>query len=185
MLIVVSPLYEFARSHHPHTLLRMVAFNLISLKVITLESSPRLPHLSVVCLLNPFIPSHLTNICSVGGSITLKSNDPFTAPNIDPGYFTSPYDLLAMREAIKAAQRFVAAPAFSDYIVSPAGGLESVKTDEEYEKYIREQTHSADHLVGTCAMSAKGAKTGVVDPDLKVKGIPGLRIVDASVMVGA
>lgn len=56
-------------------------------------------------------------------------------------------------------------------------------TNEEVEAAIRGVVASNVHPVGTAAMSRKGAEWGVVDPDLKVKGVEGLRVVDASVMV--
>lgn len=91
-----------------------------------------------------------------------------------------------MRVAIRAAARFVSSPAFSGYIVAPFGGLAnfSLSSDEALDAYIRENTGTSAHPVGTAAMSARNAEYGVVDPDLKVKGVEGLRVVDASVLVG-
>ncbi|KAG6890055.1 hypothetical protein C0995_012513 [Termitomyces sp. Mi166 len=97
-------------------------------------------------------------------------------------YLTSEFDIFAMREAVKGASRFLAAPAWKDYVIGPAGGLANATTDELLDGYIRQNTGSPAHPVGTAAMSAKNASFGVVDPDLQVKGVSGLRIVDASVM---
>lgn len=89
-----------------------------------------------------------------------------------------------MREAVKAAKRFVSAPAFQNYIVEPLGSLATADTDEEIEEYVRSNSGTTAHPVGTASMSPKGAQWGVVDPDLKMKGgIKGVRIVDASVFV--
>ncbi|KAG6838311.1 hypothetical protein H0H93_007031, partial [Arthromyces matolae] len=85
-------------------------------------------------------------------------------------------------EAIKAAMRFVAAPAWKDYIISPDLGLQNVTTDAELDQLVLQWADVDLHGVGTASMSAKGAKHGVVDPDLRVKGCLGLRVVDASVM---
>jgi choline dehydrogenase-like flavoprotein len=63
-----------------------------------------------------------------------------------------------------------------------ASNLENV-TNEELDEYLRNRTGSAFHPVGTAAMSARNARYGVVDPDLLVKGMRGLRIIDASVLV--
>jgi choline dehydrogenase-like flavoprotein len=84
-----------------------------------------------------------------------------------------------MREAVKSVQRFVAARAWSGYILeSQINGT----TDAELDEYIRSGSSSEYHPVGTAAMSPKGAGYGVVDPDLLVKGLMGLRIADASVI---
>jgi choline dehydrogenase len=87
-----------------------------------------------------------------------------------------------MREALKSALRFAAAPAWSNYIIS-AVGVNSTSTDAELDDYIRENAGSIFHPVGTASMSPKKATWGVVDPDLRVKGLSGLRIVDLSVAV--
>lgn len=85
-----------------------------------------------------------------------------------------------MREGIRSARRFAAAPAWADYIVAPTN---NATTDAELDAFIRGSASSFFHPVGTARMSARGAGYGVVDPDLKVKGVRGLRIVDASVLV--
>jgi choline dehydrogenase-like flavoprotein len=56
-------------------------------------------------------------------------------------------------------------------------------TDEEIDQVIREIAVTAWHPISTAAMSPKGASWGVVDPDLRVKGVSGLRVIDASIMV--
>lgn len=61
--------------------------------------------------------------------------------------------------------------------------MNTANTDEELNEYIRQNAVSFFHPVATAAMSPVGADWGVVDPDLKVKGVAGLRIVDASVAV--
>lgn len=113
----------------------------------------------------------------------MKSADPLDPPLINPALLDSEFDRFAMREAIKSARRFLAAPAWKDYVIGPAGALADATTDELLDEYIRNSTFSTDHPVGTASMSAKEASYGVVDPDLQVKGISGLRIVDASIMV--
>jgi choline dehydrogenase-like flavoprotein len=119
----------------------------------------------------------------LGGSITLASNNPFEAPNIDPGLLNSEFDVFTMRQAVRSAQRFLSAKAWADYVLAPFGDLANVTSDAELDKYIRANTATIFHPVGTAAMSPKGAKWGVVDPDLRVKGTMGLRVVDASVLV--
>ncbi|KIJ49389.1 GMC oxidoreductase [Sphaerobolus stellatus SS14] len=115
------------------------------------------------------------------GSVALSSNNPFDMPLIDTAVLTSDFDLFAVREGIRRAQRFVTAPVWKSYIVGLSGGLQNVTTDAELDDYIRNNTSTAWHLAGTSAMSAPGATYGVVNPDLRVKGVNGLRIVDASI----
>ncbi|KAJ7841202.1 aryl-alcohol-oxidase from pleurotus Eryingii [Mycena olivaceomarginata] len=103
------------------------------------------------------------------GSIILNSSNPFDSPLINPRYLTSDFDLFVLRNALKRAQRFVTAPVWKDYILAPT--------------FIRNNAGTISHLVGSAAMSARGARYGVVDPDLIVKGATRLSIIDASVLV--
>ncbi|KAF7376528.1 GMC oxidoreductase [Mycena sanguinolenta] len=114
------------------------------------------------------------------GSVTLQGNDSLSAPLIDPNLLGSEVDLLIMREALKSALRFVTAPAWQDFVISPFG-LNSTDSDEELDDFIRENAGAVYHPSGTAKMSPKGATWGVVDPDLSVKGLSGLRVVDLSV----
>ncbi|KAF8585897.1 GMC oxidoreductase [Ramaria rubella] len=116
------------------------------------------------------------------GSVKLASSDPFTPPLIDPGLFGTQFDMFAARAAIRSAQRFLTAPAWRSYVLQPFGGLANLTTDDELDDYIRQNGGSTFHMVGSAAMSARDAEYGVVDPDLLVKGVTGLRVVDASVM---
>ncbi|KAJ7654799.1 pyranose dehydrogenase [Mycena rosella] len=117
------------------------------------------------------------------GSVTLNSSNPFDAPIIDPAIFTSDFDVFAARTAILKTQEFLSAPAWRGYIVGPAEPLASaLLSDAALDEYIRNTSISAQHPVGSAAMTAKSAGWGVVDPDLRVKGATGLRIVDASVI---
>ncbi|EDR09885.1 uncharacterized protein LACBIDRAFT_318175 [Laccaria bicolor S238N-H82] len=115
------------------------------------------------------------------GSVTLASADPFAHPLIDPNYLTTPFDIFAMRETVRAVKRFAAAEAWKDYIIAPFGNFSS-DVDADLDAYIRDQASTVYHMVGTASMSPRGAEWGVVDPDLKVKGAEGIRIVDASVL---
>lgn len=89
-----------------------------------------------------------------------------------------------MREAIKSSMRFLSAPAWKGYVLAPLDpGLAGATTDALLDVYIRNQTGTSAHAVGTASMSAYDADDGVVNPDLKLKKADGLRIVDASVLV--
>ncbi|KAF8159226.1 aryl-alcohol oxidase-like protein [Crassisporium funariophilum] len=113
------------------------------------------------------------------GSVTINSTNPFDPPLINPNFLTTDFDIFAMREAIRSARRFIAAPVWSNYTISR---VSNATTDAELDVYIRSGASTIFHPVGTAGMSPKGAGYGVVDPDLRVKGVVGLRIVDASVL---
>ncbi|KAJ7039330.1 alcohol oxidase [Mycena alexandri] len=116
------------------------------------------------------------------GSIKLNASDPSGPPLIDPGLLRSDFDVLAMREGIKMAKKFVTAPVWKGYILEETPALANATTDAALEAFIRNTAGTSSHLVGSAGMSARDADYGVVDPDLRLKGASGLRIVDASVL---
>lgn len=125
-----------------------------------------------------------------GGSITLNTSNPFDPPLIDPAYLTTAFDVFTMRAALKAAVRFLGAPAWEGYILQPFGSLAGINVTSESEsdvalldEYIRNGSGTSAHPVGTASMSAADAEGGVVDAELRLKHADGLRIVDASVFV--
>jgi choline dehydrogenase len=93
------------------------------------------------------------------------------------------FDLFAMGEAITAAREFVKAKTWDGYVIRELEDLAAVRTDAELKAYIQANAGTIYHPVGTASMSPKSAHFGVVDPDLVAKGISGLRISDASVLV--
>ncbi|KAF8997625.1 aryl-alcohol oxidase-like protein [Cyathus striatus] len=113
------------------------------------------------------------------GTVTVNTTDPLAHPLINPNFLTTDIDIAIMRQAVLSARRFVAAPAWQGYIIAP---VNNATTDDELNMFIRNNTSSFFHPVGTAAMSPRGARFGVVDPDLRVKGAARLRIVDASVL---
>ncbi|KAJ6506629.1 glucose-methanol-choline oxidoreductase, partial [Mycena sanguinolenta] len=114
------------------------------------------------------------------GSISLASNDPLAAPLINPKLLDTEIDRVTMREAFRAARKFVTGPGFKDYIARELSA-EVPDTDEAIDAYLRATTAVVYYPTGTSKMSAKEAKDGVVNPDLLVKGAVDLRIVNASV----
>ncbi|KAL0946176.1 hypothetical protein HGRIS_012438 [Hohenbuehelia grisea] len=160
------------------------------------SAGPHTPHIELFTSPGfPGAPPPVGNFFSVGmavvspqsrGALSWNSSNPFDPPLIDPGLLNSKFDLFAMRAAVRKARRFVAAPAWSGYILQPFGALANVSseatTDDELDTYIRGTAATSCHAVGTAAMSARNARFGVVDPDLRVKGVRGLRVADASVM---
>ncbi|KAJ7609919.1 alcohol oxidase [Roridomyces roridus] len=117
------------------------------------------------------------------GSVLINSTDPFSAPLIDPGLLSNDFDALAMAEGLQLLLKFVGAPNWKEnrYLGAPSVDIASM-TPDEVVAYVRGASGPGYHLVGTLGMSPQGAPYGCVDPDLKVKGFAGLRVVDASVL---
>ncbi|KAJ7136692.1 hypothetical protein C8R44DRAFT_828533 [Mycena epipterygia] len=115
------------------------------------------------------------------GSVTINSSDPFAPPLIDPNFLSSEFDLLALQDSVAIANRFVSAPVWTGYLGAPTVDLAAM-SPAELQATIRENTGQSFHFVGSAGMSARDAPYGVVDPDLLVKGVTGLSIIDASVL---
>jgi len=113
------------------------------------------------------------------GTVKLRSTDPFDSPLIDPNFLGTDFDIETMVAAIKLAKRFVTAQALQGFVGAP---WIPVNTDEEIIQYARDHSSTVFHAVGTVAMTRRGAPWGVLDPDLRVKGTEGLRVVDASAL---
>ncbi len=114
------------------------------------------------------------------GRVALRSPDPAAAPRIALNLFSDPDDLRGMRAGLRAARALYATPPLADLVKAetlPGDGLHS---DDELDAAIRELGGITHHPVGTCAMGL--GPDAVVDPELRVHGVPGLRVVDASVM---
>lgn len=115
------------------------------------------------------------------GSLQIAGPDPAAAPRIDPGYFSAPGDLRILRDGMRLAARIAANPALARHAEGPlAPGPEALGSDAALEDWLRGHANTVFHPVGTCRM---GTDTGaVVDPALRVRGVEGLRVADASVM---
>ena len=114
------------------------------------------------------------------GEIRLGSADPFATPLIDPNYLAADVDRRTMRESLKMVREIVAQKPL-DYFRGPEfmPGAK-VKTDDEIDAWIRQFAETIYHPVGTCRMGIDAK--AVVDPQLRVNGVEGLRVIDASVM---
>jgi choline dehydrogenase-like flavoprotein len=122
-----------------------------------------------VCLLRP----------ESRGSVSLATSDPKRPPRIDPNFLGEEADLEAMVAGFKTTRRLMETPALralqkKDMFTS------NVKTDDDIRAILRERVDTVYHPVGTCKMGTDAM--AVVDPTLKVHGLQGLRVVDASIM---
>jgi choline dehydrogenase len=114
------------------------------------------------------------------GVVALRSADPLAPPRITTNYLTVPSDVKTMVAGIKALRRVFQQDAFRPLVSEeylPGGGLQS---DDALESYTRQRGGTIFHPSGTCRMGSDD--DSVVDPQLRVRGVAGLRVIDASVM---
>jgi choline dehydrogenase-like flavoprotein len=123
-----------------------------------------------VCLLRPKSRGH----------VTLRSADPTAAPLIDPNFLGEIEDLEAMVAGYKTTRRLMETPALRA-LQQKDMFTAHVKTDDDIRAILRARVDTVYHPIGTCKMGT-GDDMAVVDPKLKVHGVAGLRVVDASVM---
>jgi choline dehydrogenase-like flavoprotein len=117
------------------------------------------------------------------GTVTLASADPFAKPVIDPRYLSDPEgrDRAAMMTGLRMTADIAKAPAMREVLGRVARPLDVEDTREEtLEEALRSCSQTLYHPVGTCRMG--NDEGSVVDPDLRVRGVEGLRVADASVM---
>jgi len=114
------------------------------------------------------------------GEIRLKSADPEAHPAIVPRYLTRDYDLRLMLECVKLSLEIFAQPAFAPYLGEPLHLSSATPSNSELLELVRRKAETVYHPVGTCRMGEDAM--AVVDAALGVRGIAGLRVVDASVM---
>jgi len=115
------------------------------------------------------------------GSVNIRSTDPLQAPQIISNYLTESYDAKVLVEGLKQLRDIYQQPAFRDLITSEEYMPGNVsKTDAELESFARNKGGTVYHPVGTCRMGADAGS--VVDSELRVRGVSGLRVIDASVM---
>jgi choline dehydrogenase len=114
------------------------------------------------------------------GWIQLTSADPTAPLLIDPNYLSEEADLRALVEAVRICRELGAARAFDDWRVREVIPGHDVKSAAEVRAYIRKVVNTYFHPVGTCRMGLDCE--AVVDPELRVQGVSGLRVADASIM---
>ncbi|MEL6616409.1 MAG: GMC oxidoreductase, partial [Bacteroidota bacterium] len=114
------------------------------------------------------------------GSLALRSAKPTEHPRIDPRYFSEPEDLAALVAGVRMAREIVAQKAYSPFRGQALDAMADAQTDTEIERVIRHSAETLYHPVGTCRMGPDA--DSVVDLSLRVRGVDGLRVADASIM---
>jgi choline dehydrogenase-like flavoprotein len=115
------------------------------------------------------------------GTLRLASADPGAAPLIDPNFFGERADMDLLMRGFKQLRQILKQPALADFGGQEVPDLAAAQTDAQIEAYIRRNSDTEYHPVGSCRMGPD-PRQDVVDAQLRVHGIAGLRVVDASIM---
>jgi choline dehydrogenase len=116
------------------------------------------------------------------GWVRIRSDNPNTHPAIQANYLTAAEDQRAIVAGIKIARRIAEMPAMRPYTAGEYKPGPEVRSDDEILDFVRMTGGTIYHPVGTCKMGAATDRLAVVDTDLRVHGIAGLRVIDASIM---
>ncbi|ARP75236.1 GMC family oxidoreductase [Bordetella genomosp. 6] len=114
------------------------------------------------------------------GQVSLKSADPLEAPRIQPNYFSAQEDRDTMVAGLRLTRRLTRSRPLAAYIAEEYHPGPRMETEEDMVRFVRESGTTIFHPVGTCRMG--GDEASVVDPSLRVRGVQGLRVADASIM---
>lgn len=114
------------------------------------------------------------------GILRLVSADPAAAPRCDPNVLAEPYDVEALVDAVEICREIGASAAFDEWRYAEVAPGPAARTRDHLRAYVRRAVGSYHHQVGTCRMGVDD--DAVVTPDLRVRGVAGLRVADASVM---
>ncbi|MGK5678356.1 GMC family oxidoreductase [Actinoplanes sp. URMC 104] len=117
------------------------------------------------------------------GRLTLAGADPAAKPLLDFRYFTDPggHDERTIVDGLRLAREVAATEPFASWIAREIAPGPALRSDEELSAYGRAAHHTVYHPAGTCRMGAPGDPAAVVDPELRLRGVPNVRIADASV----
>ena len=115
------------------------------------------------------------------GSVTLRSDDPKAAPKILFNYMSHPNDWRDFRQCIRLTREIFGQKAFAKFAGKEIQPGADLQTDDELDSFIKEHVESAYHPCGTCKMGAIDDPMAVVDPETRVIGVKGLRVVDSSI----
>ncbi|MET3528092.1 choline dehydrogenase [Phenylobacterium koreense] len=116
------------------------------------------------------------------GRVGLRSADPQDDPAIFANYLSTEEDRRALREGVRMMREVAAQAALAPYRGEELFPGKDVETDEQLDAWIQGHAETIYHPVGTCKMGGAGDEMAVVDGELKVRGVAGLRVIDASVM---
>jgi len=116
------------------------------------------------------------------GWLLAKSADPFEAPEIQPNYLADEMDRQVLLGGMRLARELLQTPEMMAYYDREEFPGKDAQTDDELLAFAKERGTTTFHLMGTCRMAPQTDPTAVVDDELRVYGMDGLRIADASIM---
>jgi len=116
------------------------------------------------------------------GEVRLASSDPRIAPRVNPNILADPEDSAPLLRGLDLVRRLCDTPAFAPYKATEVRPGRGARSETELKAYLRDATATVHHPVGSCRMGIDAM--AVVDPDLKVRGVSSLRVVDAAVFPG-
>jgi len=114
------------------------------------------------------------------GTVKLRSSRPEDKPIVDPNFIAEPDDLRVSAEGVKISREIMNQPAFAKYVRQEHFPGKDVRTQADFENYARQYGRTSYHPTGTCKMGVD--EMAVVDPQLRVRGLEGIRICDSSIM---
>ncbi len=131
---------------------------------------------------NAITPSVCNLRPSSRGTVSLKTADPLDAPAIAPNYLSTQEDLEVAVAGLKYTRRIMAAPSLAPYNPVELAPGPAITSDEDLQRAAGDLGTTIFHPVGTCKMGPAHDDAAVVDDELRVHGIAGLRVIDASIM---
>jgi choline dehydrogenase-like flavoprotein len=116
------------------------------------------------------------------GYVRAKSADPFTPPIIQPNYLAAESDRRVLLAGMKIARKLISSPPLQKYYEREEFPGVQAQSDDDLMTAAKQRGTTTFHLMGTCRMAPDSDPTAVVDDQLRVRGLEGLRVVDASIM---
>jgi len=116
------------------------------------------------------------------GYVRAITADPYAEPQIQPNYLSDRIDQTVVVDALRLTRQLLQTPALARYVESQTPPPPECVKDDELLDYARRSGTTSYHIMGTCRMGPSADRLAVVDAQLRVRGIEGLRVVDASIM---
>ena len=116
------------------------------------------------------------------GWVHIQSADPREKPEMVANYLAEHTDVVCMRDCVKIIRGLFEQDSFKPFLGAPISPGDNVQSDDEIDAWVRANGSTVFHPVGSCKMGADGDPTAVLDAELRVRGVTGLRVADASVM---
>jgi choline dehydrogenase/4-pyridoxate dehydrogenase len=116
------------------------------------------------------------------GELSLTSADPEAPIRIRQNFMSTEREWKTLRAGLRLFREIASKPAMARFVEAELGPGSDIRSDSEIDSYIRQTAITLHHPLGTCRMGPESDDNAVVDPQLRVRGVDGLRVVDASVM---